>query len=144
MLDEKTALAAARAIAICPKDRLPYVLATLEKVGIHFDPDDLPVVKPREIKKTSYLVEQRATQNRDRWLPTDNPYLLKYREAYERGISLTHLGRKVGRQKAAMYQYLYGATSPSPALWEKICAEIFKEFPDLDPRNSKEKPFWEE
>ena len=144
MLTDHDLVLAAKAIAVCPKNRLPYVLAALEKAGLNIEEDDLPKLRTKEINKTQYLIDSRSEQSREKWKPTDDPYLLKYREAYERGISLTHLGRKVGRQKAAMYQYLYGNTTPNTALWGKIFDAISEEFPDLDPRPKREKPFWEE
>ena len=90
--------------------------------------------QPVGVCRTSTLVANRADQPRDKWKPTNNPYCLKLREAYIKGISFTHLGRKVGLTKATLYQYLYANTNPSPTMWKDICLAIFDEFPELRPQ----------
>lgn len=117
-------LKAARIVANCPKGRLPEVLAILKSGGIEIDQNEVQRQRNSIGRKKSTLQSKRSEQARERFLDTDDPCALKLREAYDLGISFTHLGRIVGLDKSTLYKYLYAERFPAHAMKGKIIAAI--------------------
>lgn len=128
---------AARIIASCPKYKIPMVLEFLRKGGVEFTDDEVRSLTGADSqhRSKSALKTKRAIQDHPNWKPTDNPHIIKLREAYNEGLSLTELGRRVGLHKTTLYQYLYGNTEPNGMMADEIVYEIFEMMPHLDPRN---------
>lgn len=124
MANNNDYLKAARIVANCPKGRLPAVLAILKSGGIEIDQDEVQRQLNYTGKKKSTLQSRRSGQARERFLDTDDPCVLKLREAYDLGISFTHLGRIVGLHKTTLYKYLYAERFPTNSMKEKIIAAI--------------------
>ena len=122
MENQEMYIRAAKIIATCPASRLRFVLATLEKGGVHFTEEELATIKSAIARpsKTATLVERRKVQNREEWKKTDNKYILRLREAYDKGASLTQIGRIVGINKATAYKYLWGRITPSDSIGQRI------------------------
>lgn len=124
MAEKNEYLKAARIVANCPKNRLPEVLAILKQGGIEIDTGEVQKQRNAVGKKKSTLQSQRSEQAKEKFVDTDDPFVLKLREAYDFGISFTHLGRIVGLDKSTLYKYLYATRLPSFAMKEKIIAAI--------------------
>lgn len=115
-MDEKQIyLKAAKIIASCPKARLPYVLKTLEEAGVTFNDRDirdmLSVASGKD--RTSTLAASRASLDMSDWISTTNPCVLKMREAYKQGLSLTTLSRKVNLNRSTLFKYLRAYIIPN-------------------------------
>lgn len=124
MADKNDYLKAARIVANCPKNRLPEVLAILKQGGIEIDLEEAKRQRNAVGRKKSTLQSQRSEQEKEKFIDTDDPCVLKLREAYDLGISFTHLGRIVGLDKTTLYKYLYAERLPSFAMKEKIIAAV--------------------
>lgn len=124
MANNNDYLKAARIVANCPRGRLPEVLAILKSGGIEIDQDEVQRQRNAIGRKKSTLQSKRSEQARGRFLDTDDPCALKLREAYDLGISFTHLGRIVGLDKSTLYKYLYAERFPTNSMKEKIIAAI--------------------
>ena len=131
-MDEKQVyLKAAKIIASCPKERLPYVLKTLEQGGIAFDSDEIAKMcaSISGSDRTSSLIASRADINMTEWIPTTNYCILQMREAYKKGLSLTKLGRKVGLNRTTLFKYLRAYITPKPSTSRKIIEALSEMFP---------------
>jgi predicted DNA-binding transcriptional regulator AlpA len=124
MDDKSVYLKAARIVANCPKSRLPEVLGILKQGGIEIDAEEVNRQRNVVGKKKSTLQSQRSEQSKEKFHDTDDPCVLKLREAYDLGLSFTHLGRVVGLDKSTIYKYLYADRLPSPAMKTKIITAI--------------------
>ena len=113
---------AAKIIATCPAKRLPAVLSVLEKGGIVFTNEELEKMKlsAAHPSKTDILISNRKEQKKEEWKETDNEYIIRLREAYDKGVSITQISRIVGVNKATAYKYLWGWRTPSRCIGEKI------------------------
>ena len=134
MTQQELYLKAAKIIAACPKNRLQFVLETLNKGGLEFLDDDVEKIRKSTVPydKTEHLKRNRKDQDHEKWLETDNPYILKLREAYDMGISLTRLGRACGLHKTTLYHYLYAERIPSRETCEMIIKAAFEMMPELN------------
>lgn len=124
MQDKSVYLKAARIVANCPKSRLPEVLGILKQGGIEIDLDEVERQKNSVGRKKTTLQSQRSEQTKEKFRDTDDPCVLKLREAYDLGLSFTHLGRIVGLDKSTIYKYLYADRLPAKAMKAKIVAAI--------------------
>ena len=126
-MDEKQLyINAAKIISSCPKERLPYVLKTLEDGGISFDSEEIKemcrAVSWRD--RTVSLTASRSVADTSNWSETTNPCILKLREAYKVGISLTKLSRMVGLNRSTLYKYLYASIIPNRGISVRIMEAI--------------------
>ena len=137
MENNESYIKAAKIIASCPKSRLPIVLEILKKGGLDFTEEEIPNISASssQLRSPSVLKLKRSNQNHPNWKPTSNPHIVKLREAYNEGISLTELGRRVHLHKTTLYQYLYGNSEPDRFVADEIVYAIFDMLPYLDPRN---------
>lgn len=124
MRDKSVYLKAARIVANCPKSRLPEVLGILKQGGIEIDLDEVERQKNSVGRKKTTLQSQRSEQAKEKFLDSNDPCVLKLREAYDLGLSFTHLGRIVGLDKSTLYKYLYAVRLPSVAMKSRIIAAI--------------------
>ena len=132
MDDKQIYLKAAKIIASCPKERLPYILKTLEQGGIVFDSTEIESLcaSISGSDRTSSLIESRAEIDMNEWTATTNPCILKMREAYKKGLSLTKLGRKVHLNRTTLFKYLRAYNTPKPTMGRKIIEAIDEMFPE--------------
>lgn len=133
MTEQELYIKAAKVIASCPTNRLSYVLETLKMGGLEYLDDDVEKIRKttKAYDKTETLKRNRKDQDHEKWLETDNPYILKLREAYDMGISLTKLGRICGLHKTTLYHYLYAERIPSRETCEMIVKAAFEMMPEL-------------
>ena len=134
MNEKQTYLNAAKIIATCPKARLPYVLKILEQGGIAFDSDEIAKMCDdlSGSDRTSSLISSRADIDMTEWTQTTNCCILKMREAYKKGLSLTKLGRKVGLNRTTLFKYLRAYIVPKPATSRKIIEALSEMFPETE------------
>ena len=131
-MDEKQVyLKAAKIIASCPKSRLPYVLKTLEAADITFNDreirDMLSIASGKD--RTSALAASRASLDMSEWIATSNPCVLKMREAYKQGLSLTTLSRRTNLNRSTLFKYLRAYIIPSPTTSALIIEALNTMFP---------------
>lgn len=117
---------AAKTIASCPPNRLAFVIDTFRKAGLEFPEPESINSTTTERDRTRWLKESRATQSRNKWEETDDPFVLQLRQAYENGESFTRLARAVGLTRCTLYQYLYGSTKPSSDMEQHILLNLAK------------------
>ena len=117
---------AAKTIASCPPNRLSFVIDTFRKAGLEFPEQESINATTIERDRTRWLKESRATQSRDKWEETNDPFVLQLRQAYENGESFTRLARTVGLARCTLYQYLYGSTKPSSDMEQNILINLTK------------------
>lgn len=127
---------AARIVAGCSKERLPYVLTVLEKGGIVFTDEELRRcwVASKDTRKDA--AERRKEEEHREWIETENGTILDLRYAFKNGVSFTKLSALTGIGRVTLYRNMYGESIPSPANAKKIKAAL-KEL-------KMERPFWEE
>ena len=99
---------AAKIIATCPRERLPMVRELLLKVGIEITEEEVKLALLTDRDRTPTLARSRTEIDTSSWLPSEDPLVLSLRDAFQRGISLTKVGREVGVHRTTMYRYLKG------------------------------------
>lgn len=97
---------AAKVVANCRNDRLPYVLEILRSAGYEFSEETLAMCMNR--KGSDVLRERRGAENKDDWQDTEDEVSIALRNAYDEGISFTEISRKCGVGRSLLYLYMKG------------------------------------
>lgn len=100
-------LKAAQIIKGCPKSKLPIVIDLLRQGGIELSSETY--VEAKRIDDERYRARYALRQSsRDKWVETDDPFVMEVRKAYEEGISFGDLYRITGLNKTTVYRALWG------------------------------------
>lgn len=100
-------LKAAQIIKGCPKNKLPIVIDLLRQGGIEISGETYAEAKriDDERYRARYILRQ---SSKEKWVETDDPFVLEVRKAYEEGISFGDLYRITGLNKTTVYRALWG------------------------------------
>lgn len=117
---------AAKLVANCRQDRIPYVLQILEQSEINIDEIETIIAEVKaENKKHIYC--KRANENyRGNWKPSDNDTTLLLRKAYDLNISFSSINSITGIDRTSLYKYLWGERTPSEVKAKIIADKVGK------------------
>lgn len=117
---------AAKTLATCPKSRLPAIIALFEKSGLEIGETEKQILLSEKKNRHAILKSKRTDAPKPRWLPTNNECIIKLREAYDDGISMTELARTLELGRSSVFRYLYAEVIPNDIMQEKILEAISK------------------
>lgn len=126
MKTDEAYVRAAKIISSCPKSRLPAVIALLEKSGLEIGELEKQTLLVKQPDHRFVLKSKRTDTPKPRWLSTNNECILKLREAYNDGISMTELARTLELGRSSVFRYLYAEVIPNDIMQEKILEAISK------------------
>jgi len=113
-------LEAARLVANCKPNKLPYVLALLKQGGFEISQETIDEAKQKVDGRNRYRQDLRDEHGTDGWKDTDDPACLTLRKLYENGESIIRLSRASGIHKTTLYSYIRGTAKPSKPTINRI------------------------
>ena len=106
---------AAKLLATCKPERLPYVTEMIKKTGVEIsDETTYGLIHAQMVGKTlkpvlpSYFRRDSGPKSYKKFLLTDDEVALKLREAYEKDVSFHELVIRTGVDKPNLYRYMWG------------------------------------
>ena len=110
---EELSVKAAKILANCPRERIPMIANLFKDSGVVIRDEDIKYFTQTQNEKKETLKENRANMDTSSWLPTKEGSVLRLREAFMDGISMTALSKKVGVHRTSLYKYMRGASFPT-------------------------------
>lgn len=104
---------AAKMVANCPHDRIPYVLQILAQSGINVEQIETIIKEAKVANKRHIYCKRRNDNTRAKWKPSDNDTTLLLRKAYDLNISFSTIQKKCDIDRTSLYKYLWGERLPS-------------------------------
>lgn len=117
---------AAKLVANCPRDRVPYVLQILAKAEIDVEQLDTIIEEAKTERKRHLYCKRTNEDTREKWRLTDNETTMILRKAYNLNIGFSAIKNLTGIDRTSLYKYLWAERVPSPKKAEKIAEVVGK------------------